>query len=145
MIAASSHLLQNIAHLQLLICNNFISKPRRKTTNNSIMIQRKTLSRRVTAESKSTAASSKSTMKTLHHQQTFPFKLYEMLEYACDSEFADSLFWSADGSVFIIHDKDVMMNDLAPMFFKQTKFRSFVSVAECLDPFCSPFYTMNPN
>ena len=60
-------------------------------------------------------------------KQTFPFKLYEMLEYACDSEFADSLFWSPDGSVFVIDDKDVMMNDLAPMFFKQTKFRSFVS------------------
>mmetsp|Transcript_24949 Transcript_24949/g.39180 ORF Transcript_24949/g.39180 Transcript_24949/m.39180 type:complete len:289 (-) Transcript_24949:148-1014(-) len=87
------------------------------------MIQRKTLSRRVTAES--TSAASKSVMKTLQNQQTFPFKLYEMLEYACDSEFADSFFWSADGSVFIIHNKDVMMDDLAPMFFKQTKFRSF--------------------
>ncbi len=95
------------------------------------MIQRKTLSRRVQL-----STTSKSSMKTLQHQQTFPFKLYEMIEYACDSEFADSLFWSADGSVFIIHNKDVMMNDLAPMFFRQTKYRSFVSVAECLD-FCS--------
>jgi len=60
--------------------------------------------------------------------KTFPFKLYEMLEYSSDSEFSSSLSWSADGSTFIIHDKHVLMNDLAPMFFKQTKFRSFVSV-----------------
>jgi hypothetical protein len=60
--------------------------------------------------------------------QTFPFKLYEMLEYSSDSEFSSSLSWSADGSTFIIHDKHVLMNDLTPMFFKQTQFRSFVSV-----------------
>ena len=86
--------------------------------------------RRVTVTADSTSAPTKSfaMKKEVQHQQTtFPFKLYEMLEYACDSEFADSLFWSPDGSVFVIDDKDVMMNDLAPMFFKQTKFRSFVS------------------
>jgi hypothetical protein len=60
-------------------------------------------------------------------QQTFPFKLYNMLEYACDSEFSSSVSWTADGSAFIVHDKDVMMDNLAPMFFNQTKFRSFVS------------------
>jgi hypothetical protein len=78
-------------------------------------------------------------------QQTFPFKLYEMLEYACDSEFISSLSWSADGSAFIIHDKDVMMNDLAPMFFKQTKFRSFVSVllSVLLRPYLSFSYAQH--
>eukprot|EP00984_Skeletonema_dohrnii_P022764 scaffold11868_cov111-Skeletonema_dohrnii-CCMP3373.AAC.1 len=58
-------------------------------------------------------------------QQTFPFKLYSMLEYACDSEFSSCISWTADGSAFIIHDKEVMMDNLAPMFFNQTKFRSF--------------------
>ena len=47
--------------------------------------------------------------------QTFPFKLYEMVEYSSDSEFSSSLSWSADGSAFIIHDKHVLMNDLAPI------------------------------
>ena len=90
---------------------------------------RKTHPRRVTADSTSAPSESKAAMKKeLQHQQTFPFKLYEMVEYACDSEFADSLFWLPDGSAFVIQDKDVMMNELAPMFFKQTKFRSFVSV-----------------
>jgi hypothetical protein len=81
---------------------------------------------RVTNES--TSSTSKSAMKEQQQHQTFPFKLYEMLQYANDSEFSSSLAWAADGSAFIIHDKDVMMDDLAPKFFKQTKFRSFVSV-----------------
>jgi uncharacterized protein (DUF927 family) len=84
------------------------------------------ITRRVTVEPIS--APPNLTMKEQHQHQTFPYKLYEMLEYACDSEFSSSLSWSADGSCFIIHDKEVMMDDLAPMFFKQTKFRSFVSV-----------------
>lgn len=58
----------------------------------------------------------------------FPYKLYEMIEYACNSEFSSSLSWSADGRYFIIHDKEVMMDNLAPKFFKQTQYRSFVSV-----------------
>eukprot|EP00984_Skeletonema_dohrnii_P024393 scaffold13505_cov81-Skeletonema_dohrnii-CCMP3373.AAC.3 len=61
----------------------------------------------------------------IQQQQTFPFKLYNMLEYACDSEFSSSVSWTADGSAFIIHDQEVMMDNLAPMFFNQTKFRSF--------------------
>ncbi|KAK1739241.1 heat shock factor family protein [Skeletonema marinoi] len=63
--------------------------------------------------------------KQQQQQQTFPFKLYEMMEYAHDFEFSSSISWLPDGSAFFIHDKDVMMNDLAPMFFNQTKFRSF--------------------
>jgi hypothetical protein len=62
--------------------------------------------------------------------QTFPFKLYEMLQYACNSEFRSALSWLAEGNAFIIHDKNVLMNGLAPMFFKQTQFRSFVSVLQ---------------
>lgn len=51
-----------------------------------------------------------------------------MIEYACNSEFSSSLSWSPDGRYFIIHDKDVMMANLVPKFFKQTQYRSFVSV-----------------
>ena len=61
-------------------------------------------------------------------QQTFPFKLYEMLKYARASGVSSSISWLADGTGFVIHNKDAMMNDLTPMFFNQTKFRSFVSV-----------------
>ncbi|KAL7554424.1 hypothetical protein ACHAWF_018173, partial [Thalassiosira exigua] len=57
----------------------------------------------------------------------FPFKLHEMLEHASsNSEHADSaVLWIEDGRAFAIKDKDALMNTLAPMFFNQTKFRSF--------------------
>ena len=95
------------------------------------------ITRRVTDEPIS--APPNLTMKEQQQHQTFPYKLYEMLEYACDSEFSSSLSWSADGSCFIIHDKEVMMDDLAPMFFKQTKFRSFVSVVGTIYFFSQPW------
>eukprot|EP00985_Skeletonema_marinoi_P011877 scaffold5632_cov146-Skeletonema_marinoi.AAC.7 len=66
--------------------------------------------------------------KQQQQQQAFPFKLYEMLEYARASGVSSSISWLADGNGFVIHNKDAMMNDLTPMFFNQTKFRSFVSV-----------------
>jgi hypothetical protein len=62
---------------------------------------------------------------------TFPYKLREMLEHAssCDSaELQSACFWSPDGTAFVISNTDVVMDELVPMFFKQTKFRSFVSV-----------------
>ena len=58
----------------------------------------------------------------------FPYKLYDMLEYAADSEFFYSVSWSEDGTSFAIHDKDEFMMHVVPLFFKQTKFRSFVSI-----------------
>eukprot|EP00984_Skeletonema_dohrnii_P011056 scaffold4390_cov71-Skeletonema_dohrnii-CCMP3373.AAC.10 len=62
---------------------------------------------------------------TKEQQITFPHKLYEMLEYACDSEINSACSWSADGSAFAISNRNVMMEELVPMFFRQTKFRSF--------------------
>lgn len=72
---------------------------------------------------------------------TFPFKLHEMLEYAssCDSaQMKSACFWSPSGAEFVISDKDVVMEDLAPMFFKQTKFRSFVSTSLVVTSFLLP-------
>eukprot|EP00985_Skeletonema_marinoi_P010824 scaffold5074_cov132-Skeletonema_marinoi.AAC.1 len=87
------------------------------------MCTRKAIPRRVTFETP--PKSGMQEQQQFQQQQTFPFKLYNMLEYACDSEFSSCISWTADGSAFIIHDKDVMMKNLAPMFFNQTKFRSF--------------------
>ena len=64
-------------------------------------------------------------------QQHFPFKLYDMLEYAADSEYCSTVSWVDDGRAFVISDKDMFMEYLVPLFFKQTKFRSFVS-ATCV-------------
>ena len=92
------------------------------------MCTRKAIPRRVTFETPSKSVAGMQEQQQFQQQQTFPFKLYNMLEYACDSEFGSCISWTADGSEFIIHDKDDMMDNLAPMFFNQTKFRSFVSV-----------------
>jgi len=89
------------------------------------MCTRKNIPRRVTFETPSKSVAAMQEQQQFQQQQTFPFKLYNMLEYACDSEFSSCISWTADGSAFIIHNKDVMMNNLAPMFFNQTKFRSF--------------------
>jgi hypothetical protein len=63
-----------------------------------------------------------------HRQhQHFPFKLYDMLEYSSNSsEFSSVASWNPDGS-FVIIDQDALMESVAPSFFKQTKYRSFVS------------------
>uniref|UniRef100_A0A7S2PFK8 HSF-type DNA-binding domain-containing protein n=1 Tax=Skeletonema marinoi TaxID=267567 RepID=A0A7S2PFK8_9STRA len=89
------------------------------------MCTRKAIPRRVTFETPSKSVAGMQEQQQFQQQQTFPFKLYNMLEYACDSEFGSCISWTADGSEFIIHDKEAMMDNLAPMFFNQTKFRSF--------------------
>eukprot|EP00986_Skeletonema_menzelii_P007934 scaffold3187_cov130-Skeletonema_menzelii.AAC.4 len=101
------------------------------TTTIIIQKQRKAV-RRVTEDFSSVSTASSSSPNNSQkaepeqqQQKTFPFKLFEMIEYANTSGFSRTLSWSPDGNAFVIHDKDVMMNDLAPLFFKQTKFRSF--------------------
>ena len=66
--------------------------------------------------------------KEQHH---FPFKLYDMLDYAADSEYSSSVSWDEEGLAFSIHNKDTFLDHIVPRFFKQTKFRSFVSLS-CL-------------
>ena len=61
-------------------------------------------------------------------REQFPFKLYDMLEYAAaDDGLRSIVTWSADGRSFSIHQKDIFMEHIVPKFFKITKFRSFVS------------------
>ena len=103
--------------------------------------ERSEVVRRVSVDfSISTASASSpspdSSLKLNKEQQTFPFKLFEMIKYANDSGCSSLLSWSPDGKTFYIHDKDAMMNDLAPRFFNQTKFRSFVSVLRSLCIVC---------
>ena len=61
-------------------------------------------------------------------REHFPFRLYDMLEYAAaDDGLRSIVTWSADGRSFSIHQKDIFMEHIVPKFFKITKFRSFVS------------------
>mmetsp|Transcript_12684 Transcript_12684/g.27549 ORF Transcript_12684/g.27549 Transcript_12684/m.27549 type:complete len:325 (+) Transcript_12684:168-1142(+) len=61
----------------------------------------------------------------LMDQRHFPLKLYDMLEYVADSQYSSAVSWSRDGQAFVVHNKDTFLEYIVPMFFKQTKFRSF--------------------
>lgn len=66
--------------------------------------------------------------------QPFPVKLYGMLEHcaasrASDPRAAASVSWVAGGRAFAVRDRDAFLRHVVPRFFKQTKFRSFVSLA----------------
>ena len=58
---------------------------------------------------------------------TFPYNLYNMLEYASsDAQYCSIISWSSSGKSFAIHNREEFMAHVAPMFFpKQSKYRSF--------------------
>ena len=58
---------------------------------------------------------------------TFPFKLYHTLEWVSTSEFSSALSWSASGDAFVVHDGEVIVENIIPLFFDHKKWRSFVS------------------
>ena len=63
-----------------------------------------------------------------NRREHFPFRLYDMLEYAAaDDDLHSIVSWSADGLSFSIHQKDIFIERIVPRYFKITKFRSFVS------------------
>ena len=56
----------------------------------------------------------------------FPIKLYAMLELADNiPEFAKAVTWLPHGRAFRVLDQDTFMTDVVPVFFNQTKIRSF--------------------
>ena len=62
------------------------------------------------------------------HLETFPYKLFDMLEQtASNPDYDEVVSWSEDGRSFIIGNRNIMMEDVVPKFFNQTKYRSFVS------------------
>jgi len=93
-------------------------------------------SRRITVESPVDIVTAIDHNKDVTQQQHFPFKLYDMLEYAADSEYSSSVSWSEDGMSFAINNKDIFMECIVPLFFKQTKFRSFVSISYYYNNMC---------
>ena len=62
------------------------------------------------------------------HLETFPYKLFDMLEQtATNLDYDEVVSWSEDGRSFVIGNRNIMMEDVVPKFFNQTKYRSFVS------------------
>ena len=73
------------------------------------------------------------------NKQTFPFKLYNTIEWASNSEFSSALTWSPSGHAFVVHDRDSMVENVIPNFFEHKKWRSFVSSPEALTMHPSSF------
>ena len=70
------------------------------------------------------AASTSATPRS--SKSEFPIKLYAMLELADNiPEFAKAVTWLPHGRAFRVLDQDTFMNDVVPVFFNQTKIRSF--------------------
>ncbi|CAJ1950856.1 unnamed protein product [Cylindrotheca closterium] len=55
----------------------------------------------------------------------FPMKLYSMLQEARQKQWEDVVSWAPDGLSFRVHDIDRFMTDVLPIYFNQSKFKSF--------------------
>lgn len=56
----------------------------------------------------------------------FPWKLYEMLEKAPGNDYENIVSWQPPGyKCFRVHDPNLFVSTVMPLFFKQTKYKSF--------------------
>lgn len=55
----------------------------------------------------------------------FPWKLYEMLDYAVEQGFEDVVSWRSHGRAFRVHKPKEFAECIMPRFFSQTKYASF--------------------
>jgi hypothetical protein len=63
-------------------------------------------------------------------EKTFPYKVYDMLEWSETSGNKDICSWLPSGDSFVIHDRKLFTEFILPRFFLHKKWRSFVSVAQ---------------
>lgn len=61
-------------------------------------------------------------------EKTFPYKVYDMLEFAESSGNTDICSWLPSGNSFVIHDRKLFTEFILPRFFLHKKWRSFVSI-----------------
>jgi hypothetical protein len=55
----------------------------------------------------------------------FPLKLYQMLEDVAQTGKEDIVGWAPDGLSFRVHDTEPFMKEVLPLYFNQTKYKSF--------------------
>jgi hypothetical protein len=55
----------------------------------------------------------------------FPWKVHDMLEKAEVDGIDEVVSWLPHGRAFMVHNPDVFVNQVMPMWFQQTKFASF--------------------
>ena len=73
-------------------------------------------------------SSSISDLEVYFPRQQFPEKLYHMLELADAQGFGPSsnaVSWLPNGRAFTVRDEKVFMESIVPLFFRQSKMRSF--------------------
>ena len=55
----------------------------------------------------------------------FPCKLHDMIDYAERHNLDDVISWTPNGLSFVVHNPNRLVNELLPLFFGLTKYRSF--------------------
>lgn len=55
----------------------------------------------------------------------FPCKVYDMLEDAEKQGHQDIVSWNTSGTGFTVHNKDLFTKKIIPLYFNQTKYKSF--------------------
>ncbi|KAL7498004.1 hypothetical protein ACHAWT_008512 [Skeletonema menzelii] len=84
-------------------------------------------------------------------EKTFPYKVYDMLEFAESSGNTNICSWLPSGDSFVIHDRKLFTEFILPRFFLHKKWRSFTRQLNiwCFkrdfsvtvsDAFCHPFF-----
>ena len=58
-------------------------------------------------------------------QNSFPWKLYDMLTDAEENGFESIVSWELDGMAFKVHNHDLFLETVMPLYFDQTKYESF--------------------
>ena len=58
-------------------------------------------------------------------EDLFPAKLYHMLDEVETMGLSAAVSWQPHGRAFMIHNRQLFMAEVVPIFFKATKFRSF--------------------
>lgn len=84
----------------------------------------------------SSSSSSKTSLQSDHHQQQeqqqagnqsvlFPWKLHEMLQNSNKDNKEGVVSWLPDGKAFKVHNVPDFVKAILPLYFKQTKYKSF--------------------
>jgi hypothetical protein len=76
-------------------------------------------------------------------EKTFPYKVYDMLEFAESSGNTDICSWLPTGDSFVIHDRKLFTEFILPRFFLHKKWRSFVSIYYAYHVMC--LFSVSPN
>lgn len=60
-----------------------------------------------------------------HVKESFPEKIYRMLEYVESKGLTDIISWYNDGTAFRVHQPEKFLHEIVPLFFAQRQFDSF--------------------